>query len=124
MSNPQSVIALCTCLISLAGCDSDAINAAIKNLTGEVQSLKAERSDLFDQLADKDATEAELAAIRQRLAELALGIGDGVSEPSQESSVEMSQPPTAGEECVTIWRVQTCEAGVLHHLGPNMEWID
>jgi hypothetical protein len=28
------------------------------------------------------------------------------------------------EPCVSIFRIQTCEEGVLHHLGPQMEWLD
>ena len=38
--------------------------------------------------------------------------------------VEPEPAPPAEPECVSIFRVQTCEDGVLHMLGPNMEWLN
>ena len=38
--------------------------------------------------------------------------------------VEPEPAPPAEPECVSIFRVQTCEDGMLHMLGSQGEWID
>lgn len=37
---------------------------------------------------------------------------------------EPAEPPFDPLACVTIFRIQTCDEGVLHHLDSNMNWID
>lgn len=47
-----------------------------------------------------------------------------VVDVSTPEPVVEQEPPFDPNECVTIFRLQTCEAGVLHHLDANMNWID
>lgn len=58
-------------------------------------------------------------------------VADPAPEPIPEPEPAAPPPPVIVaapapivEECVTIFRVQTCEAGVLHHLDSNMAWVD
>jgi len=47
-----------------------------------------------------------------------------IEEVEPEPAPPPPPPPPAEPECVSIFRVQTCEDGVLHMLGPNMEWLN
>lgn len=55
------------------------------------------------------------------------------NEPSEEPTPEGANPPLVSDpvpvvneppfECVTIWRQQTCDEGVLYQLDEQMNWI-
>lgn len=47
-----------------------------------------------------------------------------VAEAPPAPVVEPEPAPPAEPECVSIFRVQTCEDGVLHMLDSNGNWID
>ena len=139
MSSPQALISLVTILCApvLAACDDITIKRNMAMLTGELNQMQDSQSELIARIAaltaEDDVDEQELANLRVQLSELgnrleSLGnppyAPDLVSGPSVAYS-EPEPPVEPPEECVSIFRIQTCDDfGVLHHLGPNMEWID
>jgi len=98
VANPQAVAALVVALAGLAGCKSGDIGSGLHALVGEHDSIAVLTGDV----------QAPSAGT--------------IGEPS---SVAYTPPPaSSSEECVTIFRIQTCEAGVLHHLNEDFSWRD
>ena len=91
-------------------------------------SASAQANRLEETLTGKSALVAEPAPL--------LAIPEPVVEPEPVAPppavvaevpapvVEPEPAPPAEPECVSIFRVQTCEDGVLHMLGPNGEWLN
>lgn len=117
---------------TLSACTDVEINKAIAALTGDLDNLTDEHAPLKADLAaaqsaDNPATEAELNDLRQKYSELALKLESIGYTPEPLPSAEPAEPePPAGPppfECVSIFRVQTCEEGVLYMLDSQMGWI-
>ncbi len=49
--------------------------------------------------------------------------GDDVEPVEAKPAYFVAEPEEPPFECVTIWRLQTCEAGVLYQLDSNGNWI-
>lgn len=141
VANPQAVIALCTTLLALAGCDSS--SADIDRI---LSALEGKEHDLAALQAGQDKTEAELNAMRSEFAALALGIANKATQPVTEAVVVVSEtqvpepviePPEpviepkelqwgdAGYVCIPAFRSLSCgDDGKPHHLDSNLNWID
>jgi len=142
--------ALIVTALALAACDNKDLERAIATLTGDLDEMHDREADLrssFERLQDApadDTTEAEMDELRKQYAALALrlesvGAQPGLSleepaaepavlnppvtkpEPSSEEPIPEPTPPPF--ECVSIFRVQTCEEGVLYMLDDQMGWI-
>ena len=129
VANPQSIIALVSILCApvLSACESDEVGklmAEIKGTRAQYDAQQKAYADLAAKMQEKDAlTDAELEALRQSYAALALNVAPSTPEPipaPPEPTVGPTEPPF---ECVSIFRVQTCEDGVLYQLDGNMNWI-
>lgn len=125
--NVKNIALALMCAGALAGCEQDGsdIRRALALIDGRYDVLVDEKNRLDERLSSMQesgaATEQQLSDLRQQYAALALQLSSVGYEPIVE---QPPSPVSTAEECVTIFRVQTCEDGVLHHLGSNFEWID
>lgn len=122
--NLRTVTALLLAAAALSACTDQQINKTLAALTGDLDNLTDEHAALKAELAaaqshGSPATDAELDALRRQYAELALKLESVGYTP--EVLPEPVEPPPF--ECVSIFRVQTCEEGVLYTLDAQMGWI-
>lgn len=103
MSTALRLATALSIMVTLSGCDEDHM---ILLLQGKVDQNEQDIAALKAQDVEVSSSEAEASSIPPVAA-----IPDPVSSSSS-------------EECISIFRVQTCEDGVLHHLDANMNWID
>lgn len=101
--SPHAIAALCAALIGLSGCDSAQIDTALKDMGDKGIGLAA-----FGGVESSSESSEPAPSIEAVI-------------PPQPSSAASSGPCTDAD---TVFRIVTCDQGVLHHLGPNMEWID
>ncbi len=93
-----------------ASCTDKEIQTALDNLEGQQTEADTHIQTLTDQVNN-------LAEIEHEAADT---LSSSSSAPPQAA---ISSDPSS-EECITILRVQTCDGGTLHHLGPDGSWID
>ena len=93
-----------------AGCTDKQLQTALDNLEGQQTEADTHIQTLTDQVNN-------LAEIEHEAADT---LSSSSSAPPQAA---ISSNPSS-EECITILRVQTCDGGTLHHLGPDGSWID
>ncbi len=133
MANPQAVIALCTTLLALAGCDGSSadIDKVLSQLTGKLdqqsQDLAATRVHTDAELAELRKTYSALALIHSQpsvealealVEEDATKVQEAVPEPSMASSEASSEPTytwefdkyahEAGYVCQPVFRQISC----------------
>ena len=109
--SPQSAIALCSALLGLGGCSNEGLatlNRTIDALTGTVNDQGIQIGSLVQ---DNETYRAELAR-------LAL-----VSSPTVPAPPDASVAEVEPFECVSIFKIQTCEGGVLYQLDESFNWI-
>jgi hypothetical protein len=114
-----SILALLALTPALAGCD------IIDIFTGK----KTKGQLAYENQQASIATQAEMHAHNQALLATVGGMpvappaapAEPVVAPVAEVPPALVTPPPF--ECVTIFRVQTCEAGVLYQLDSSMNWI-
>ncbi len=125
---------------ALSACTDQQINKTLAAITGELDHLTDEHAALKAELVaaqshGSPATDAELDELRRQYAELALKLESvGYTPELLPEPVEPDPAPPVVEtptlepapppfECVSIFRVQTCEEGVLYMLDDQMGWI-
>lgn len=102
--------------IALTGCSSDSSARIEEALTGKPALVPVEPVPLLD-VPDPIPEPEPVVEEPTPVAE--------VTAPPPPVVVPEPEPAVPAEpECVTIWRVQTCEEGVLHMLDSNGNWIN
>lgn len=92
-------------------------------LAGATAACTPEQQAAWDNATGLPPTPRGTTSAPQEPAPAALFVAAAAPLEPEPETVELAPEPQP-EPCVSIFRVQTCEDGVLHHLGPNMEWID
>lgn len=113
--SPHAIAALVAALVGLAGCKDSELETNMQSLGAPGLGLAAfSGEDAASSVTNPPETEHVETDV----------LSSSIPDPEPVAAIPQPASSHELEPCVSIFRLQTCELGVLHHLDSNLNWID